>query len=92
MPGEKPPHGSLMMAAFVPDLAAVRQWLSAGADPNEANDGHTVLMEALEEPEDFLMSLTTPSSSSLKPARMFTLLTGMDARAPFRSLPRFAEL
>jgi hypothetical protein len=89
VPGEKPPHGSLMMAAFVPDLAAVRQWLSAGADPNEANDGHTVLMEALEEPEDFLMSLTTPSSSSLKPARMFTLLTGMDAR---RSISQFAQV
>jgi ankyrin repeat protein len=42
-----------MNAAFVADLAAVRQWLHAGSDPNEALDGHTVLMESLRETEDF---------------------------------------
>lgn len=43
----------LMMAAFIPDVATVRRLLESGANPNESNDGHTVLMEALEEPEDF---------------------------------------
>ena len=43
----------LMVAAFIPDLATVRRLLESGADPNESNDGHTVLMEALQEPEKF---------------------------------------